>query len=328
MSDVRRQHRRMKAAVEDGDIGRAIELRSALQERTASVAELLDEFEAAVRDGAYDEAETVRHQLRERFSERRIADKKSVQRSTRARQSVDLAPDEQATLAEHTQSAIELTAARSSFLTTSTLFLIDPEEAGDEEVLTETTALVDREQTYETRESEAETVRESVSVPADVALLGGGVAGDTMAVGSPATVAVRVGNVGDQQATGVTVTVEPPASLSATPAERSIGDLDGGAETTVEFTVTGTEPGTHRFGVTVNAETGGSSHTRLALDVDSEGSQSPLIEAFSGPDGSVRFEDVVDAIAHFNSGDPVPGTDDPVAFGDVLWIIEAFNGGD
>lgn len=326
MSNVREYHRRIESAIEDRDVGRAIDLRAELQETEPPIDELLAEFQAAIADGEYEEAETVRHALRERFAARRPTEKAAIQRATAARDAGELAGDDVRTVREHVAAGMELSSARASFLITSALFLSRPADAADGDVIEKTTDLEERERDYENTARAAAPVVDAAAVPASIEVLESGIDQSSIAVDSPTTVRVRVANVGDEPAAGITVAADPSDALSVTPGERAIDEIDPDGTATLSFRVTGHETGEHRLGVTAEAETGGTSHTRLSLEVAADAASSPLLEAFSDADGTVRFEDVVDAIAHFNEGDAAPGMDEPVAFQDVLWVIERYNG--
>lgn len=326
---VREYHRRIESAIRDRDVGRAIDLRADLASESPAIEDLLSEFADAVEDGEYEEAETVRHAIRERLAEKRARNKAAVQRSTLARDGGDLSAEGRRTIREHVESGLDLSSARASFLLTSALFLARPDDGDDgEELVAESTALRDREREHDRRESEAASTIDDDALPASVELIEGGADASSIAVGSPSTVQVRVENVGGETATDVTLTVDAPDAVSVSPAEQTLGAIDAGESEVATVTVSADDPGEYKLGATARSDTGGSSHMRLGIEVTETGASSPLLEAFSGEDGEVRFDDVVDAIAHFNEGESIPGTDDPVAFQDVVWIIERFNRGD
>lgn len=325
MSDVRQRHRRIRGAVESGDLERAIELQTAMTAADWPIDELLDEFRNAIEADAIEEAETVRHQIREQLATRRIEERYALRRSATAREDPSLGIEERQELNAHVESAIELSASRSAFLTASMLYLTEPDEADATQVIEETAKLEDREQDYEMREGTAEPIVEEVTVPADLEIVSGGVDGGAIAPNNPTRMAVIVANTGDEDALDVEVEVAVPDDVAVSPRTRSIGTVAGGVDTVAEFTVTATMEGTHRLAVTASGETGGSSQTRISVTVDSDGDRSPLLEEFSDTDGTVRFEDVVRAIAHFNEETPIPETETAVTFQDVLWIIEEFN---
>lgn len=327
MSDVREYHRRIESALADGDVERALETRTELQGTDPPVDELLAEFESAVADGDYAEAETVRQALRERLAERRSTDRRSIQRSTVARDAGDLSGDDARAIRDHIGTGMELSSSRASFLVTSAMFLARPEDADDGDVLTEARALEEREREYESVAATAEDAAGDAALPASVEFVGSGVDDETVAVGDATTARVRVANVGGRRATGIAIVPDPGDGLSVSPDERSVDAIDPDGTVEVAFEVTGRESGSGRLGIRVEAETGGSGHTRLSVDVENDPDRSPVLEAFTGPDGSVRFEDVVDAIARYNDEEPIPDTGQPVAFQDVMWVLELYDEG-
>lgn len=330
MTNVRTLHDRIADAVEYGQIAEAVELAGEMNTASQSVSDLVGEFEAAMEDGDTAQARTIRQQIRGRLVKKQSEDERLVKQANAAIEAGGLGQEDQKNLRDVIQTAADTSRLRSGFLSLSGLYLARVDEVDElGELGTTSELLKDREQTLTEERQTVESTVQDVTVPAQLAFVGGATR-PTVDVDDPEPLELPLHNVGDEPVTtAIDVTFTASEDLTVSPEPSSLPSLSPGEVRTVELQLVEVTAGDHQVTVRAIAQGGPEAAKTLTVTAEQLGGPNPLLQAFTGPDGTVRFQDVIEAIAHYNDQTPIPGTESKLlSFQEVLWVIERYNSGD
>ena len=160
-----------------------------------------------------------------------------------------------------------------------------------EESATELEAL---ENTFSNHRDAAEEAIEQVTIPPAVEILSADIqTAGAVPLKNPETIELLIKNVGDGQATQVSVELAASPGTTVTEESMSVGNLAGGESTALEFDIEVEWRGRSRVSVELTSENGGSDGTVLAIPV--EGVGPPPLPGHNTPrdvDGDGLYEDV------------------------------------
>lgn len=271
-----------------------------------SLADMLDEFADALEAGDDDTAETLATDIADEFEQLTAAETEHVQRSLAARTTADEA--ELPTLDDHVLSSIDVALTETSFLLAATTALADP-SGPDQETIDTIRSLADA---FETRQAEmvdsrdkAQDVTGGADLPASISILDATAPSSELTVSESANATVRIENVGDETASGVSVTATTGQGLTVNPTDLTIGSVPGTTETTIIFEIAASSTGEHAVTFEVASEDAGGATASIDLSVVASSGPPPLPGQESAPQdltGDGLYRDL-DGNGQFTIGD-------------------------
>lgn len=228
---------------------------------------LLTEFEAKIESDDRAAAADIVDEIDEYFdsleeSERRI----SSQRQT-AELTADFSADEVGTLNDYssTHAAADLT--RGSFVSLASLYLLEPDQMEDQELFDAVDQLRDLESSFSDLKEQAESVLDTVSLPASIVARTSIQETRPYLKGQQITITVSLANVGGAESKKLTAGSE--SELPIEPEQIEVGALESGEELDTKFDVTLENQG--EYSVSFDILSGSELITKKSLSIRSHG---------------------------------------------------------
>lgn len=314
---------RYRAALEAGDLPRAVETAVEIEETTADVNDLLEDFRNALEAGEREVARTILGQLSDAYDRRGRDFEANVQRAMTALEEESLSEAEREELLRFTRVATQTNLNRTGFLIEAVSFF---EGDQTESTLVETSQAVARSE----QELEDASGTTSTSVGASPGLLGSS-SPDEVTEGSSVELTVTVGNVGDEESVPLSLAVSADEGIEPARSTYDVGALAGGERVEIAIEVTGTGSGERN--VTVKLRGDGSSVDSLNGTFTVLETPNSVREAIVGSDSdAIDSTDIQTAIGYWTDDRRVPGTAGETIDTEVLqslvteWVER--NGGD
>lgn len=233
------------------------------------ISELLNSFVQAVESDALGEAQQYLERIEERYRAIEVEESVRQSQALQARDQLDIPTKKRETLDSYVQTANATNMSRAGFLATGAVFVSSPESTTATTVTDSARKLRDQEQTLADRESSAETVLDDVSLPARVDIVSATVPDGPHPKGNTVTATVVVQNVGDTTASGVKLSQESGASVS--PSSVSVGTLEAGQQTKIEFTTETTGEDSVTIDLQLRSEDAGKARQRIEFEISDKG---------------------------------------------------------
>ena len=193
------------------------------------------------------------------------AEKSRLARLQAARPTADLSPDDHTVISTYERWFMTTYFGRGSILAAGDLYQLDPDMADADELVEQTTALIDREEGLRGSTSAITEVIDQADVPPRLGVLEFAVSSESVLVGDTVSVALLVQNVGDEAAMDIAVQFTADGLDVSESTEIGSLDPDEYFETTFEVVATGGD--TIEFSVSVDSANAGSVTERTTLTV-------------------------------------------------------------
>lgn len=231
---------------------------------------LLEEFETAVRNEQYDEAESIAERLASTYDEVEVAEEVTSSKVALARGLVDINSDRYESLSGYLNHAASTNLTRGGFLTSVGGIAVNPDDVDGSSLLETTKRLKQYENEYETRATEVEPIIDDVQLPARMELPKVESDRSWYPKGTTFSLGITASNVGDEAATGVGLTVNVGA-LDATPSSVDLGQVGGGKSVSESVSVTASTAGQHSLVVQISSDDAGEPTDQTEVEVLSKG---------------------------------------------------------
>ena len=294
-------------ALAEGDFPDAVRAAKQLEDVSADVPDLLEDFATAARNGERQVATTLLVKIDKEYTERAAAEQARIQRAVAAAGSAELSADERQALLELPQQLSKTNLTRSSFLTQAVRYLEQDEQADGADVAQRAEETKTVEEELSTSEETVDGTTNSVTIGSTPALLDVE-SPDSVVAGESRRVTVTVGNVGDERTESLELSVSRTDNVSVGARSVSVGEV--ATDTTTDVTVS------------VRSETVGTGRVEFELlrseeTVDSTAAELSVIEAaksvraaITGSDSAtLSAPEIQQAILYWANDEEVPGTD-------------------
>lgn len=202
----------------------------------ASIRGLLEEFATQVDNQAYFEAEVTADRLRREYDDDVIGRVQHA-RALAARDVGDSQPSDRLILHEYLQHSAATKLHRSAFMLATASGLSAPRDLDTTRVVELAETLQDEEAELATRRTDIEPVVAEVLLPAIVTVVSVDHDEGPFPKGTSFTLSTVVGNLGDEQATDVSLEVRPESGIEVSPTDVTGGDIEAGDEVGFEFDI-------------------------------------------------------------------------------------------
>lgn len=256
--------RELDRAIDDGDRQRASRLLLGLQPMRPPE-ELLGEFAAAVRQEEYEEARTVLELLEKTYDEQAVEESARFERAMLSRSRTELSQEERERLDAHHHQATTVELERGAFLLEAAGFLTDPDRTANRTILDSTRQLQNREQEFSRVQDDTRPIVEDSPLPPRVRLLSANV--DTMARDESQSLVVTAGNIGDEQANDIRVSVSPKQGLTVSDGSTTIDQIKPDDFKETIFDVKGGEVGEFRLEVDLESANAGTDSELVTVQI-------------------------------------------------------------
>lgn len=203
---------------------------------------LVDELGAALSSDAYDEATDALDRLRAGYDAVELEEATAFHRATALREQRLVAGDgDRQTLGKYADLNTSTDITRSMLLTGAAIYLTDPEQGEREQLLEMASTLRSQEAEFVQLDREVKPLLADAELPGWAEVVSIGHPEEPHLKGSPFSITVTVGNVGDTKTEGGAVFHDSDAAV--TPSSRSFDTLAEGATAELEFEVAADESG-------------------------------------------------------------------------------------
>jgi len=265
----------LEDALSAGTDSEATKIIASIEQEDISLPMLLDEFETAIENENYQNAEVVLRKIGHEYEKLSIGETAAVKRSIEARNQSGVTGQHRTILSEHSHQAIGTELTRAMFLATAAVFVATPDAANKQEVQDTIKKLKQSEKNFRKNSKRAKMVTKTVELSPSVAILSAPVTESPLKKGVSAPLSVVVGNVGDKPAKGIRLSASGANEVTIDPSVEPIGRLDAHVDSTQEFEITGNQPGDYSITFKLSSENGGSSLEETTFEVvDKERAQS------------------------------------------------------
>lgn len=293
-----------QSAVERGDVEAGLASLQQLQE--ASVESLLDQIQTALEEGRPDDAYTLMQELTDEYETRQQKEAEVVAKAETARDSDEVPLSKVRRYSEYVGQIGEMSLQRSELLMRVQLVL----EAEQEESSDVISTIEDIKNAEQTISSETESIEQEVNdepLPPSISVLGVTMDQQAGDVGQPLTLTARIENIGEETATGVSLSVTTPEEISVETAPE-LGSIEPREVATEMIEVVADEPGNYSVSLDVTSDNAGRSAgtTGIMVTEQDSGSDGPPPVVGEDPpqdlDGDGLYQDI-DGDGEFTIGD-------------------------
>ena len=228
------------------------------------ITKTLQEFGEAIASDDYDTADEILGELSDLYGNIRAEEMEVVNQLHAAMGEEPLSSDELENAHEYFGQKTSTNLARTGILAGGKMYLIDPYNTDEKDIVNGVEQLIDHEVKLQEQEGLARKILTEADVPATISILRVSDPAQQPIVGDPITLDVVIKNVGEETASNVEVTCEAP--LEVEPTSETLGDLAPGAERTIRFEFVGDE-GDHDVQFTVDSDNAGSDFKDTALSI-------------------------------------------------------------
>ncbi len=306
----------LQQAFSDANLDQARKVDESLQ--TASTETILTRLKTAIEQDRLEDAELLLQELNSRY-QTQIGETATTIASAEVIMSADEVSFETVqSLTSYLGTATDTKLQRSTLLTTAASYLNDTGSVTDPQTVIETVSTTkQQEQTFTTETETAQSTVEDSSLPPKLTISGVELSQTQVALGETLTATVGVINAGDEPATTLTVAVSLPEGLAAVSDNKTINELPGGTDTTVEFSVTGETLGQWIVEVTADGSNvvPTSANSTIVVTENSDGFS--LAEFDRDDDGEIGFDDLRFATREYNR--------ENITFEELRRVLRAYN---
>lgn len=150
-------------------------------------------------------------------------------------------------------------------------FQRDPTETDPDTLVNAVNNAIDREQTLQSRGEAADSVLDSVSLPAALTVSERESLPQPLPLGTNTRVGITVANAGDEPATAVELTVDASGGVSVDGGPEQLGSIDGGDQVTTELGFAVRSPGTATLEFTASGDNVSQSNATVSVAVVGKG---------------------------------------------------------
>ncbi|MFD1525962.1 MULTISPECIES: CARDB domain-containing protein [Halolamina] len=314
MSDQPDQAAAMRQAVEEQDLDRIKEAYEQLAETDLNT--LLEQIAAAIDQERYEDAETIFQEIMKKYQTERNNEKELSAQINAARTSQNSSFDTVQELTSYLREANRTRVQRTELLSVVSTFLDNQLENttasesstlavqadSSSEVIDVISRTQDKEDEFADVTESATQLASTVSLPPTLKLSQVSVESSQIKTAESVPLTVTVTNVGDDFATDITVSVEPPESVKIDTSRIILPDLSANDSISKSFTITPESAGSHAITISVDSAESFASLTET-ITATSEITIPEEYQPYVNNDGVVTESGLNDAIRSYLQDD-------------------------
>lgn len=209
---------------------------------SSEIPSILEDLRAGVSASDTDAVRNAVDELREEYDRIRPSENALLQRAVTARDGQSLSRERRQTVNDLARRNAALKLPRSSIVTLSAYYVTDPSQVEDEEMLDTAESLANEESSFVDSAAEAAPILDEIELPPSLAFTKVDGPKSALPKGSDFDLEIALGNVGDESAEAVGVSIT--SDLPVTPTNVDIGTLVPDSDATVTATIEGGVAGT------------------------------------------------------------------------------------
>ena len=261
-----------------------------------TVETLIDELVQALDDGDTDQARNLIGAIGDQYDELRTDEEKRIRQATILRGNGALSQDEEEQLGQLVNTAASTEMKRGAFLIRAVAAVRAVEQEttpeGDfEDAVTEVKAADDD---LETEVEQNESTIEESEIPPSIEIIKLRLDPSTVGLDQTSQLNATIGNVGNESANEVELTISPAEGASVSESRKTLGTVVGDEDRTETFDVEAEESGDQRIRMDVTSANAGSDADSKTLTV--EELDDPSLQDYTDQDRIVRLSGLREAV--------------------------------
>lgn len=261
-----------------------------------TVETLIDELVQALDDGDTDQARNLIGAIGDQYDELRTDEEKRIRQATILRGNGALSQDEEEQLGQLVNTAASTEMKRGAFLIRAVAAVRAVEQEttpeGDfEDAVTEVKAA---DEDLETEVEQNESTIEESEIPPSIEIIKLRLDPSTVGLDQTSQLNATIGNVGNESANEVELTISPAEGASVSESRKTLGTVVGDEDRTETFDVEAEESGDQRIRMDVTSANAGSDADSKTLTV--EELDDPSLQDYTDQDRIVRLSGLREAV--------------------------------
>lgn len=261
-----------------------------------TVETLIDELVQALDDGDTDQARNLIGAIGDQYDELRTDEEKRIRQATILRGNGALSQDEEEQLGQLVNTAASTEMKRGAFLirAVAAVRAVEQETTPEEDFEDAVTEVKAADEDLETEVEQNESTIEESEIPPSIEIIKLRLDPSTVGLDQTSQLNATIGNVGNESANEVELTISPAEGASVSESRKTLGTVVGDEDRTETFDVEAEESGDQRIRMDVTSANAGSDADSKTLTV--EELDDPSLQDYTDQDSIVRLSGLREAV--------------------------------
>lgn len=261
-----------------------------------TVETLIDELVQALDDGDTDQARNLIGAIGDQYDELRTDEEKRIRQATILRGNGTLSQDEEEQLGQLVNTAASTEMKRGAFLirAVAAVRAVEQETTPEEDFEDAVTEVKAADEDLETEVEQNESTIEESEIPPSIEIIKLRLDPSTVGLDQTSQLNATIGNVGNESANEVELTISPAEGASVSESRKTLGTVVGDEDRTETFDVEAEESGDQRIRMDVTSANAGSDADSKTLTV--EELDDPSLQDYTDQDRIVRLSGLREAV--------------------------------